>query len=113
MVAYAVAHMHDVYPNAGVTAYLKAIDATLAPHSGRFIVHGGQQRVVEGPDDGIVVVIEFPDFAGVQAWYDSPAYQAIVELRSANARSVAILAQQCASDHRATDVLAEPHHENR
>ncbi|SIS04831.1 Uncharacterized conserved protein, DUF1330 family [Williamsia sterculiae] len=110
MTAYAIAHMHNIHPGEGVGEYLGAIDATLAPFSGRFIVHGGRQRVVEGPVDGIVVVIEFPDFATVQRWYESSAYQDIVGLRAANTCSVAVLAERCASDHRATDVLAEPDH---
>ena len=110
MTAYAVAHLHDVDPSAGVVEYLERIDETLAPHSGRFIVHGGRQRVVEGPADAIVVVIEFPDYAQAEAWYDSAPYRQILGLRIASSAGTAVLAERCADDHRAPDVLAEPGH---
>ncbi|MFE6860199.1 DUF1330 domain-containing protein [Nocardia sp. NPDC057668] len=105
MPAYAVAHLHDVDVNAGIVEYLKRIDATFTEFEGKFIVHGGEQRAVEGPEDSYVVVVEFPDYQAAQAWYDSPAYQAIVALRTENSVGVAVIADGCGADHVATDIL--------
>lgn len=105
MPAYAVAHLHDIDLNAGIVEYLQRIDSTLAPFGGKFIVHGGQQTVKEGPANGNIVVIEFPDYQAVQGWYDSPAYQAILPLRTENSVGVAVLAEGCGDDHVSTDVL--------
>ena len=44
MPAYAIGCLTDVRLGPGVVAYLKGIDATLAPFSGRFLIHGGQPR---------------------------------------------------------------------
>ncbi|WP_024800084.1 DUF1330 domain-containing protein [Nocardia sp. BMG51109] len=105
MPAYAVAHLHNVDINAGIVEYLRRIDGTLAPFGGRFLVHGGQQRAVEGPADGTVIVLEFPDYAAAQEWYASPEYQAILPLRTDNSVGVAVIAEHCGDDHVATDIL--------
>jgi uncharacterized protein (DUF1330 family) len=31
-----------------IVAYVEAIDATLAPFNGRFLVHGGEKTILEG-----------------------------------------------------------------
>ncbi|WBU60184.1 DUF1330 domain-containing protein [Paracoccus albus] len=31
-----------------IVAYLRGIEATLAPFSGRFIIHGGEKTMLEG-----------------------------------------------------------------
>jgi uncharacterized protein (DUF1330 family) len=82
MPAYAVAHLHNVDLNAEIVEYLERIDGTLAPLGGRFIVHGGRQLVAEGPADGNVIVIEFPDYEAAEGWYRSPGYLAILPLRA-------------------------------
>ncbi|MFF0453383.1 DUF1330 domain-containing protein [Nocardia africana] len=105
MPAYAIAHLHDVDVNAEIVEYLRRIDGTLAPFGGKFIVHGGRQMVAEGPADGVMIVIEFPDYDAARAWYASPEYQRILPLRLNNASGVAILAEHCGDDHIATDVL--------
>ncbi|MGV9415869.1 DUF1330 domain-containing protein [Nocardia sp. NPDC003693] len=105
MPAYAVAHLHAVDVNAGIVEYLKRIDATFTEFGGKFLVHGGAQRAVEGPADGLVVVVEFPDYQAAQAWYDSPAYRAILPLRTENSVGVAVIADGCGEDHVATDIL--------
>ena len=54
---------------------------------------------------GAVIVIEFPDRASASAWYESPAYQEILPLRTDNADSTAILVDGVGRDHRAIDAL--------
>ena len=50
-------------------------------------------------------MIGFPDRDSVRRWYESPAYQAILPLRTENSDSSAIIVDGVSADHRATDVL--------
>lgn len=82
MAAFAIARLHTRRSHPDVIAYLERIQDTLDPFSGRFLVHGGEQEVLEGNWDGSVVVIEFPGLAEARDWYRSPAYQEILALRT-------------------------------
>ncbi|MBS1166214.1 MAG: hypothetical protein H6R00_2239 [Proteobacteria bacterium] len=106
MAAFAVARLTDVKMGPEIVTYLTRIDATLAPFEGRFIIHGGPKIELEGswPDD--LIVIAFPDLATARAWYDSPAYRAILPLRTGNSSGVAILIDGVDPDHKATDILS-------
>lgn len=69
-------------------AYSAEVPATLAPFGGRFVVRGGAFEVIEGSwDAGRIVVIEFPSADEAKAWHASEAYQAILPIREANART--------------------------
>ena len=105
MTAYAVAHMRHATPGPWMGDYLGRIDATLAPFGGRFVVHGGAVEVVENDWPGHLIVIEFPDRQHVRGWYESPAYQAILKLRTDNSDSDVIFVDGVEHPHKATDVL--------
>lgn len=106
MPAYAIAHFQDVVMGPQIITYLQGIDATLAPFEGRFLVHGGPAKILEGPWTGDLVVIAFPDWDQASAWYASPAYQAILPLRLRNAKGAVLLVDGVEEAHRATDILA-------
>lgn len=84
MTAYALAHLRREPPPAhpDILDYLGRIQATLDTHQGRFLVHGGDVDVREGGWAGDLVLIEFPDLSSARAWYDSPGYQSIKQLRT-------------------------------
>lgn len=103
--AYAVAHLRDVRMGSDIERYLEAIDDTLVPYQGRFLIHGGRQEVLEGDWDGALIVIAFPDREHAAGWYHSDAYQRILPLRLRNADSTAFLVDGVPTDHVATDVL--------
>jgi uncharacterized protein (DUF1330 family) len=105
MKSYGVALLKDVRIGPPIVEYLERIDATLAPYDGHFIVHGAQAEMVEGVDPGTLIVIEFPDRARARAWYESPAYQEILPLRTENSDSTTFFVEGVDRDHRATDVL--------
>jgi uncharacterized protein (DUF1330 family) len=84
MPAYALAHLRTPQINDEVLEYIERIQGTLDPYGGRFLVHGAEVDVKEGTWPGTVVIIEFPDDGAAHAWYRSPAYQAILPLRSRN-----------------------------
>lgn len=105
MPAYAVAHLREVSLNPAIVEYLQRIDATLEPFGGRFLVHGAQPQVVEGTFPGHLILIGFADMAKAKAWYYSPAYQAILPLRSDNSVGDVILVEGTDDGHRAIDIL--------
>lgn len=105
MTTYAVAHLHHTELCAEIVEYLEKIDGTLAPFGGRFIIHGGPVERIEGAFRGNLIVIEFDDRERARAWYDSPAYQAILPLRTRHASGDAFFIDQVAQPHCATDVL--------
>lgn len=105
--AYAVAHLRTVDLGDDIVRYIETIDDTLVPYGGRFLVHGVEPEVMEGPFPGNLVVIEFPDMERARAWYHSAEYQAILPLRTENSDGSAILVQGTPPGYRATDFLAK------
>ena len=103
--AYGVALLEDVRMGPAIVEYLERIDATLEPYGGRFVVHGARPEMLEGSSPGTMVVIQFPDSAQAQAWYDSAAYREILALRTENSSSTVFIVDGVGEDHRATDVL--------
>jgi len=91
MPGYAIAHLRTPQFNDDVVQYLERIQGTLDPFAGRFLVHGVEVQVVEGEWPGTIVVIQFPDVEAARAWYQSPAYQAIVHLRTDHIDGEAII----------------------
>jgi uncharacterized protein (DUF1330 family) len=107
MTAYAVAHLHDVELGPAIVAYLRAIDATLAPFGGRYAIHGGRAEVLEGTWTGDLIMIAFPDLERARAWYGSEAYRRILPLRTDHARGPVILIDGVGAGHRAADILGD------
>lgn len=105
MTSYAVANLTNVAMGPDIVAYLEAIDTTLAPFDGRFIIHGGPKAMLEGNWTGDLIVISFPSRSNAEAWYASPDYQAILPLRTRNADGDTILIDGVGEDHKATDIL--------
>lgn len=103
--AYAVAILHEVDMGPEIVTYLERIDATLAPFGGRFVIHGGEVTELEGAWQGDLIVIEFPDRAAARGWYNSPAYRAILPLRTGHSTGPAILVPGVGAGHAAPDVL--------
>jgi uncharacterized protein (DUF1330 family) len=107
MTAYAVAHLRSVDQNAEILEYLNRIDATLPPFDGRFVVHGVLPEVLEGEWPGFLVVIGFPDADAARAWYDSPAYQEILPLRTRHAEGDTLIVDGVPEGYRAADYAAK------
>jgi uncharacterized protein (DUF1330 family) len=106
MTAYAIAIITDTRMNDEVRQYLERIDATLAPYGGEYAIHGGPYTVLEGAIRGDIVAIRFPDHERALAWYESPAYQDIKALRTANTTGAVFLVHGVPKGHRGIDILA-------
>jgi uncharacterized protein (DUF1330 family) len=84
MAAYVIVDV-EVHDPVGYKPYTEQVPHTLAPFGGRFIVRGGDYETREGhwlPKR--IVVLEFPGMDEARAWYDSPAYQAILPIRQSH-----------------------------
>ena len=69
-------------------AYGAAAGPTVAAHGGEFVARGKFAASLLGDGDGDapnVAVIRFSSFDAAKAWFASPEYQALAELRSAAA----------------------------
>lgn len=66
--------------------YRSRVPATLSPWGGELVLRGRKLDVLSGTHAYTdAVVLQFPDAASVSAWHDSPAYRALIPLRSAAA----------------------------
>ncbi|MGX6603441.1 DUF1330 domain-containing protein [Micromonosporaceae bacterium Da 78-11] len=99
MTAYALAHLRTPTINQDVLEYIDRIQDTLDGYGGRFLVHGGDVEIMEGSWPGSVALVEFPDLTAAQAWYASPAYQAILPKRTGHVETDAILVEGVAADY--------------
>src|SRR5262245_60873881 len=106
MPAYAIANLKNVELGPEIAAYLERIDDTFAPFGGRWVIHGAVPEVIEGEWADATIVIEFPDRERAHAWYASPAYQAILPLRTDHSDGAAIIVDGAERGHRGIDALS-------
>jgi len=99
MTAYAIAHLRDIRVHADIAEYLDRIEKTLTPYQGRFLAHGPRVTVREGSWPGTIVIIEFPTAEQARGWYESPAYQDILPLRTRHIDADAILVEGVPDDY--------------
>ena len=83
---YIVAELTVTDPGPAFEEYRKKVLATVEAFGGRFLVRGGDPKVIEGDDPaGVVIVLEFESRDRAMQWYNSAAYQAILPIRLRNA----------------------------
>ncbi len=62
--------------------YMKLTPAILEQYGAKFIARGGDVLTLEGEKEtGRVVLVEFPSMEQARVFYNSPEYQAAIELR--------------------------------
>ncbi|MGH7662336.1 MAG: DUF1330 domain-containing protein [Vulcanimicrobiaceae bacterium] len=86
MKAYVIGdiEMHD---SARYDEYRKQVLPTIEKYGGRFLVRGGAAETLEGDwKPRRIVVLEFPDMSALKAWYNSPEYAPLIELRQSASR---------------------------
>ncbi|MGW7367323.1 DUF1330 domain-containing protein [Streptomyces sp. NPDC054841] len=93
MATYLINHLRipGGVPREENLAYLEQVEATTAPYGGKWLAVDAEVQVVEGAWPGSVVLLEFPDMAAAEAWYNSPEYQKILPLRTDHAINDLIL----------------------
>ncbi|MEO1017210.1 MAG: DUF1330 domain-containing protein [Pseudomonadota bacterium] len=81
---YLIGHITVTNPEA-YKEYVARVPAIIEAHGGHYLVRGGAEDTVEGEPAGKRhVCIAFPSFDAVKAFYNSPEYREIIELRTAN-----------------------------
>ncbi|MCC7161212.1 MAG: DUF1330 domain-containing protein [Anaerolineae bacterium] len=93
MAAYVIVQVR-VHNPAPYEEYKKGVLATVEKFGGRFLVRGGKVETVEGawkPER--FVILEFPSMERARAWWNSPEYQTLANIRFANASSEMIFVE--------------------
>ncbi|MGD1880471.1 MAG: DUF1330 domain-containing protein [Kiloniellaceae bacterium] len=81
MPAYVIAQLTVTDPE-GFEAYRQAAPPVIEAYGGRCLVRGSTTSPLEGDHDKPrVIVLEFPDKAAAERFYNSPEYQEILPLR--------------------------------
>jgi uncharacterized protein (DUF1330 family) len=86
--AYVISEADAITDLTTVQKYGAKVPETLAPFKGHyhFVVGGGKTESLEGEAPQGIVVIAFDSAEQARAWYDSPAYQAIMPLRQSSVK---------------------------
>lgn len=90
MSAYIVVHGTVKNPDK-MKEYGAAAIATFAAFGGKLLSRGPSDTLAGSNPHSLMVLVEFPDKASAKAWYESPAYQALIPLRLAAMDSVLIV----------------------
>lgn len=81
MPAYIHANVEVTDP-AAYEEYRAQVPAVIAAHGGRYLVRGGATEVLEGQaSPQRQVILEFPDMAHLQAFYQSAEYRRLIPIR--------------------------------
>lgn len=86
MPAYFVAIREVTTDPAELAEYGAKVSATFEGVNMRRLARYGKLRITEGDAAEGVVITEFPSFEEAEAWYDSPAYQDVVQHRFKGAK---------------------------
>ena len=84
--AYLIGHITVTNPTE-YAEYVQLDTPLIEAAGGRFLVRGGNTEVLEGNFKERHVVVEFPDMAAARAFYLSPSYQRVAQIRFTNADS--------------------------
>ncbi|MFA6153745.1 DUF1330 domain-containing protein [Mesorhizobium sp.] len=105
MAAYMICTM-TVHDAETYKKYTAVTPGTLARYGGRFLTRGEPVTTSEGePFRQRMVILEFPDRASAEAWYNDPEYQRVSEFRRAAASDGRMILQEGRPQSAAPDPL--------
>lgn len=74
--------------------YRRKVPPIITAYGGRYLARGGATEVLEGSGNPKrIVIVEFPDMERFRAWWSSPEYTPLRELRQRAAVSRLIVTQ--------------------
>jgi uncharacterized protein (DUF1330 family) len=86
--AYLIAHV-QVTDQDGWKQYIAALPGTLAPYHVKTLARAAAVPLdASTPPAGSTVILAFNSMDDLKAWWNSPAYQAIIPLREKSAKSI-------------------------
>jgi len=87
--AYLIAHVQVTDPD-GWKQYIAALPGTLAPYHVKTLARAPAVAVdASTPPAGSTVILAFNSMDDLKAWWNSPAYQAIIPIREKSAKTIA------------------------
>jgi uncharacterized protein (DUF1330 family) len=87
--AYLIAHVQVTDPE-GWKQYVMALPGTLAPYHVKTLARAPAVPLdASTPPAGSTVILAFNSMDDLKAWWNSPAYQAIIPLREKSAKTIA------------------------
>lgn len=93
MAAYLIADV-DIQDPVAYEEYKRSVGATIAAFGGRYLTRAGATEVLEGDwEPKRFVILEFPSAESIRAWYRSPQYRPLLELRKRTTQSRMVLAE--------------------
>jgi uncharacterized protein (DUF1330 family) len=81
MAAYVIVNVDTRHPEE-YERYKEIAEKTVAQYGGRYLVRGGQMKILEGSwEPTRIVVLEFPSYERAHEWWHSTEYAPAKELR--------------------------------
>jgi uncharacterized protein (DUF1330 family) len=92
MACYMTANLNITDPS-WVEDYAPAVHNLVAKHGGRYLAQNTKATVVEGngPAPSVAVILEFPDQAAAEAWYNDAEYKPWRDARQAGSTGTALM----------------------
>ena len=97
MSAFLIVHRRNITDSRQLKKYADGVDETIRAFGGTVIVRSDSFDVLEGSwmpgEKGVdarperITVVEFPDMAALQSWYDSEAYAEFRTIRRSSSAS--------------------------
>lgn len=99
MAAYVFFDVREVTDPARLGQYKDGVLATVHQYGGRYLLLGGHCEGIEGTwQPATPVLIQFPDLAQAQRWYNSAEYAPLKALRLAATEGDAVMMESVPSD---------------
>lgn len=93
MTAYLIVE-NDVLDPERYREVIRLTPPTVEQYGGRYLARGGETETLEGDwQPRRVVIIEFESMVQARAWWDSPEYRPVRDLRHQTARTRMILTE--------------------
>ena len=93
MAGYLIAN-YQITNEEGYQAYKTAVRGTILAHRGEILVAGPGSEPVEGDPKPVTIVLKFPSMNALRAWYESPEYKEIINLRTDNTEGMVVFADE-------------------
>lgn len=92
MAVYLVVNYEVTNPE-GFASYPEAARKTLADAGAEVVAVDMESEILEGEARPVTVILKFESRDAMKAWYDSPEYQAVKDLRTDNSEGIMVLVQ--------------------
>ena len=93
MAGYIVVNYKITNPEA-YEDYVPAVMPTLQAHGAEVLVADSESEVLEGNPASITVILKFDSRDAAKAWYESPEYREVINLRTDNSEGMAVLVDE-------------------